>query len=294
MSSQPTAATAAPQDVVRTPEERWVPIGALALFLLAVAPTLPELVREWILRPEYSHGFLMPPIAAWVLWGRREELRRLRLDPSLVGTVLLALNLVFLLLGEMKLSWFLKPYALVGGLGSLVWALYGWRAFRLCLPALIVLFLMCPLPGRVERALTLPLKQSAALLATGLLDISGIDASLEGNMLHLPGIDSLWVADACSGIRSLISLTSLAILALIFWQRSIWLRLAVLAACVPIAVGINGVRIWLTGFLSVKISPDAAQGFFHFFEGFAMFFVAALLLWAWAMVLNLFFGGARQ
>jgi len=155
------------------------------------------------------------------------------------------------------------------------------------------LLLMCPLPGRVERALTLPLKQYAAALATGLLDIVGVEATLDGNMIHLAGIDSLWVADACSGIRSLISLMSIAILACLYWRRGIVTKLALLAACVPISVFVNGLRIWLTGVLSVKVGPEAAQGFFHFFEGFVLFGLAALLLAAWAGFLVLV-GGRRE
>lgn len=256
------------------------------LVVAAFAPTAVELVREWILRPEYSHGFLMPLVAAWVLWERRKELAALTPAPSLWGALLLVPSLAALLLGELKLFWFLKPYALVATLGSLVWAYYGWRGFRACLPALVVLLLMCPLPGRVQRDLTLPLKRTAALFATGLLDLSGIHATLEGNLIHLPGIDTLWVADACSGIRSLISLFSLAVLACMFWKRSWVLRVLVVLASVPIAVLVNGGRIWLTGWISVRWGPEAAQGFFHFFEGMVLFLVGGLLLIGWAALLG--------
>jgi len=260
-----------------------------ALLVAAFAPTVVELVREWRLRPEYSHGFLMPIVAAWVLWERRKELASLTPTPSLYGVLLLIPSLVALLLGELKLFWFLKPYALVATLGALVWAYYGWRGFRTCFPALVVLALMCPLPGRVQRDLTMPLKRTAALFATGMLDLSGIHATLEGNLIHLPGIDTLWVADACSGIRSLISLFSLSILACLFWKRSWILRLLVVAASVPIAVVVNGGRIWFTGWISVRWGPEAAQGFFHFFEGLVLFLVAGLLLVGWAVVLGLMF-----
>jgi exosortase len=126
-----------------------------------------------------------------------------------------------------------------------------------------------------------------------MLDLTGIQATLEGNIIHLPGIDRLWVADACSGIRSLISLGSLAILAILVWQRHWSLRLAVLVASVPIAVFVNGLRIWLTGLLSVQYGPEAAQGFFHFFEGFVLFAVAALLLLGWAALLAWIFPARR-
>jgi len=259
------------------------------LLAAAFAPTVVELVHEWIIRPEYSHGFLMPPVAAWVLWERRKELAALRPAPSLMGVLLLVPSLAALLLGELKLFWFLKPYALVATLGSLLWAYYGWRGFRTCLPALVVLLLMCPLPGRVQRDLTLPLKRTAALFATGMLDLCGVHATLEGNLIHLPGIDTLWVADACSGIRSLISLFSLAILACMFWKRSWALRALVVLASIPIAVVVNGGRIWLTGWISARWGPEAAQGFFHFFEGVVLFLVGGAMLVGWAFLLGWIF-----
>jgi exosortase len=189
----------------------------------------------------------------------------------------------------MKLSWFLKPYAFVGSLVAVVWGFYGWRAIRLSVPALVTLLLMCPLPGRVQEGLTVPLKHSAALLATGLLDLSGVAATLEGNLIHLPAIEDLWVADACSGIRSLIALVSLAVLACFLWRRHWLVHAAVLVSAVGIAILVNGLRIWITGMLSVHVSPDVAQGFFHFFEGFALFGVAALLLTLWAVLLGRLF-----
>ena len=262
----------------------WCVLGILVL--VAFGPTFVETVREWIDRPEYSHGFLMVPIALWMVKERWAELSAIPRRPSIWGLVGAVFCLGFLLLGEMKLSWFLKPYAFVGLLASLTLAFGGWRLLAAAAPIAIPLFLACPLPGRVERWLTLPLKNTAAVLATGLLDVTGIEATLEGSTIHLPGADALWVAYACSGIRSLISLLSIAVLACILWKRSIGVKLLVLASCVPIAVLVNSLRIWLTGVLSLYVGPEAAQGFFHFFEGFALFGVAAAILWAWALLLS--------
>ena len=276
-----------------TARDQWIWVGVAALSLLAFAPTFMETVREWIDRPEYSHGFLMVPVAIWMLKERWPTIRAIDRRPSWLGVVGAAFCLVLLLLGEMKLSWFLKPYAFVGYTASLALAYGGWRMLAAITPALVPLFLACPLPGRVENALTLPLKNTAAVLATGLLDITGIEATLEGNTINLPGIDGLWVADACSGIRSLISLTSIAMLACVLWKRSIWIKLLILASCVPISIFVNSLRIWLTGVLSVKISPAAAQGFFHHFEGFVLFGVAALILWGWAALLSALLPGGE-
>jgi exosortase len=269
--------------------DRWhrITLGCAALLLLAAyAPTLAFLWNAWTRLPEYSHGLLMPPVAAWLVYQRRAQFAALSPQPSLVGLLLLLPCVAGLLVGEMDFLVTIRPFTLVGALATVLWTLYGWRAVRLATPVLVVLLLMCRLPGPLERAITVPLTQYASLLATGLLHLSGIPTTLDGNLIHIPGMDRMWVADACSGIRSLISLTCLAILACIVWQRPLWMRVAVVLAAAPIAVVVNGVRIWLTGWLSVHAGPESAQGFYHNAEGFGMFAIAALLLWVFAALLD--------
>ncbi len=268
--------------------------GILGLLLLgAFAPTLVELAGVWFRWPEYGHGLLMPPVAGWLVWTNRKRLLGLRqrrdlLDAALrvAAAVALVPVVAILLFGEAKLWWGLKPFAFVAAVTAAVTVLWGARGlFQLKAP-LLVLLLMCPLPYRLHTDLTLPLKRHATVLATGLLDLSGLDATLEGNLIHIPQVESLWIADACSGIRSLISLVSVAILACILWRRHWLTRALVVLSCLPIAVLVNGMRIWLTGMLSYHVSPAAAQGFFHVFEGFLLFGCAALILWGWARLLD--------
>jgi len=272
---------------------RRLAIASAALVAAAFAPTFAEMVVTWIDYPEYSHGFLMPPVAAWVVWQRRGALRALRRDESsggAGGALLAALALIpvaaIFFLGHTELSWFLKPYAFLACLALGIRAFYGRAALRALLAPLVVLFLMCPLPGRVVNAITFPLKKAASRLATGMLDAAGLDATLDGNMIYCPGTDGLWVADPCSGIRSLISLVSVAVLACLFWRRSPVAKALVLAASVPIAVAVNGARIAVTGYLASKVGKGAAAGFFHLFEGLLLFGVAALLLAAFAAALG--------
>lgn len=268
---------------------RWAnPFDALVvlLFGVAVLPAALELFELWGERPEYSHGYLMVPAAIWLLWQQRAALRALPTGASVTGALALAFGLTVLLAG-MMLTWpVMAVYGLVLGAAGLVWALWGPAALRLAIPSLVALALACPLPGRIQEAVTLPLKRTASLLATGLLDLSGIPAALEGNLIHLSGADDLWIADACSGINSLISLLALVVLGALLFRPRVWLVLVLLASCVPIAVLVNALRIWLTGVLSVRVGPEAAQGFFHTFEGFGLFLVAAILLWGWASLLG--------
>ncbi len=271
-----------------------IAIGATVVALLvAYAPTLVELFREWWDVPEYSHGLLMPPVAAWLIWEKRAELSKIRRQREagsgllLLGSALvIAICSALLLIGEMKFSWNLKPYAFVTTLVALVTVFYGWRGLRALVAPIVVLYLMCPIPWRMILDVTLPLKRHATVIATGLIEVCGLPVTLQGNLINVSGIDSLWVADACSGVRSLVSLMSVALLGCLFWRRHWSIKAVVLASCIPIAVMVNGMRIWLTAMLSVYISPKAAEGFFHTAEGFVLFGVAALLLWGWAYVLH--------
>jgi exosortase len=266
-------------------QRTWAAI-CVALFAAAFGPTMVELVGEWIDRPEYSHGFLMVPVALWLVKERWPTWNRENCAPGWGGIVLLVFGVVLLLLGEMKLTWFIKPIGLLFGLAGLIWAVWGRATLRHFGAVFVPLVLMYPLPGRVERALTVPLKQHAAFLSTGMLDLSGIPATLDGNIITLPGYGPMSVADACSGIRSLISLLSISVLACVFWDARIWVKALVLVAAVPIALFVNAIRIWATGAITFWISPEAAKGLVHDFEGLVMFAIAAAMLGLWAFLLQ--------
>lgn len=281
-----------------SPRDRAGAVLLAILLLAAFLPTLVELGREWVDVPEYGHGLLMPPVAAWMIWSRRRELAALRRGADtrwlpLLGALALVPLTGILLLGEMNLSWFLKPLAFVGALTACIALLYSWRGLRALAAPLLVLFLMCPVPWRLVIDVTLPLKRHASVLATGLMDFSGLEAGLEGNLIHVPGITSLWIADQCSGVRSLLSLVSIAVVGCLFWRRHWGVKLAVVASCIPITVLVNALRIWLTALLAVHVSAEAAQGFFHIGEGFLLFLAAAAILWVWARLLSAVLPGGR-
>ncbi|MHC4817593.1 MAG: exosortase C-terminal domain/associated protein EpsI [Planctomycetota bacterium] len=281
-----------------SPRDRAGAVLLGILILAAFLPTLVELGREWVDVPEYGHGLLMPPVAAWMIWSRRRELGALRRGADnrwlpLLGALALVPLTGVLLLGEMNLSWFLKPLAFVGALTACIALLYSWRGVRALAAPLLVLLLMCPVPWRLVIDVTLPLKRHASVLATGLMDLSGLEAGLQGNLIHVPGITSLWIADQCSGVRSLLSLASVAIVGCLFWRRHWGVKLAVILSCIPITVAVNALRIWLTAVLAVHVSPEAAQGFFHVGEGFLLFLAAAAILWVWARALSAVLPGGR-
>jgi exosortase len=262
---------------------------ALALVVLAFAPTILRTAGIWWENPEYSHGLLMPLVAAWMAWSRRDRLRAMHSGTSLWAVPALLLGLAIRITAELQVAASLAPFAFVGSLGAVVLAFAGWRGLRVCFPVLVPLLLACPLPVQAEEALTLPLKGLSAEIAAGLLHLFGIPTFLDGNTLHLEGASSLWVADACSGMRSLLSLLSLAILSFLVWERHWSLKALVGVAAVAIAIVVNGLRIWTIAMLSVKVSPAAAEGAFHLLEGFVLFAVAGLLLLGFVWILGVLF-----
>ncbi len=276
------------------PVQWWGLWIGLALVVVAFGDTLVYALQVWMNDPEYSHGFLMPVVALWVLWERRERLNALCGGTSLLAVPAVVFCVLVKLTNELDFVISLGPFAFVGALGAVILAFLGWRGLGIFMPVLIILLLACPLPGPVQQKLTLPLKEISSQLAVGLLQISGIPTVLDGTMIHLEGTDSLWVADACSGIRSFISLLSIAVVACLVWNRHWSMKLAVVLAAIPIAVLVNGLRIWFTGWLSVNYGPEAAEGAFHFFEGFALFAVAGVLLLAFAALLGKLFPRAPQ
>ncbi len=279
MTSKTTNTTAPwPDRADPAPSNRRAMWVSLALLVVAFAPTIIDTVRAWWDNPDYSHGLLMPFVAWWLLHQDKERVRGLKEAPNVAALPLLMLCILVMLAGRLDFVQSLAPYAFVGALGAVALGFFGWKGVRVFLPALIVLGLACPLPGAVHDKLTLPLKEVSSQFSVGLLHITGVPAFLEGSMIHLEEADSLWVADACSGIRSFISLLSIAIVACLVWRRPWPFKILIVLAAIPIAVIANGLRIWLTGYLSVHVGSEAAEGAFHFFEGFALFGLACLLL----------------
>lgn len=250
--------------------------GALPIAILVVAAylrVLVKLVNDWWQFPDFSHGFLVPPFAAYVLWRKRAVLARTKLTPGWAGVGLIAFGLLVLLLGTYGSDLFLSRISLVLVLAGLVLGFGGGKMLKETRFALFVLLLAIPIPSILYTQITFPLQILASKLASSLLPLFGVPVLREGNVIQLPAM-SLEVAEACSGIRSLMSLLTLSIFYGYFLERSTWRRIALALASVPIAIAANAVRLLGTG-LSVQYwDPDKAMGFFHEFSGWVMFLVS--------------------
>ncbi len=234
---------------------------------------LSSLARQWASDDNYSHGFFVVPLALYFMWERRAELRAAPLASSVTGLLVIALSLGILIAGLLGAELFLTRISLIGVLSGTVLYVWGRHHFRILVFPLAFLILMVPLPTIIFNQIAFPLQLLASRAGELVIGFAGIPVVREGNVLQLPS-QTLEVAEACSGIRSLVSLIMLAIVLGHFTEPRISRRVLLTIAAVPIAIVANAARVAGTGLMSEWISPAAAEGFLHTFSGWLLFVVA--------------------
>jgi len=264
----------------RSPAHASAPHVALALGLVlawAYGSVLAGLVAQWTSDDNYSHGFLVIPFAAYLAWQRRSHIAKADSRPSAIGLALLAGSAVAFVAGQLGAELFLTRLSLVGTLaGSIGWVFGAHRLRVLALPLLFLLF-MIPLPAIVFNHIALPLQFVASSAGETMIRAAGIPVLREGNVLQLPSGD-LEVVQACSGIRSLVSLAMVGVAISCLRGNGRWAILFSALVATPIAIGVNAVRIAGTGIASTWVGPAAAEGFFHALTGVTLFALATLVL----------------
>ena len=252
-------------------------IGILTLWLYR--SILYHLVGQWWQDPNFSHGFFVPLFSAFVVWQERDRLRRLPLRPSWSGLPILFLALCVLVVGQMGAELFLSRISPLIALAGLIVLFLGWDFFKATLFPWAFLLLMIPIPAIMFSQITFPLQLLASRVASETLPLFGVPILREGNVINLPSM-ALEVAEACSGIRSLMSLVTLAIIYGYLMEKRLWIRYLLAVASVPIAVVANSARIIGTGLLVQYWDPDKAEGYFHASWGWIIFVVSLVLLYA--------------
>lgn len=245
-------------------------LGFLAYLYSTVVP---HLISQWWNDPNFSHGFFVPAFSAYLIWKQRKRLAEIPVKPSWTGLVVILFSLFLLTFGILGAELFSQRSSLVFLIAGLVLTFLGWDIFRAVFFPWAFLFLMIPIPEIILNQITMPLQFLASRLATAMLAFLNVPVLRDGNVIHLPDM-SLQVVEACSGIRSLVSLGTLAIIYGYLLESSIVIRLILVAASVPIAVIANGLRIMGTGLTGLYWNPDKAQGFFHEFSGWVIFIVS--------------------
>jgi exosortase len=261
-------------------------LGLLTLWLYW--PTLGHLVTQWATDRDFSHGFFVPLFSGFVVWQDRDRLARIPRQPSWSGAIVLVCALAVLVVGQLGAELFLSRCSLLFLLAGLVILFGGWNLFRGLLFPWAFLFLMVPIPAIIFNQITFPLQILASKVAAATLPLFGVPVLRQGNIMVLASL-ALEVADACSGIRSLMSLATLAIIYGYFMEPRLSVRYVLAAAALPIAVLANSFRVITTGLMVQYWDPDKAEGQFHawwgwivFVSSLAMLFGAhSLIRWIW-------------
>ena len=285
---RPSGATE--KDGMRRPATTVLALGLLAAaFGILYRDVLAKLVTDWGADANYSHGFLIVPIALYLGWERRHRLAALPSRPaSGSGLVVVAGSLAVLAAGVLGAELFLTRISMLGVLAGAILFLHGWSHLRALAFPLAFLLLMIPIPAIVFNQVAFPLQLLASRFGEWSLMAANVPVLREGNVITLSNT-TLEVAEACSGIRSLISLLTLAIVYGYFVDPRPWVRIALALASVPVAIVANGARVAGTGIAAHHVGPEAAEGFFHSFSGWLVFLVAFALLFVVERVIALAF-----
>lgn len=261
-------------------------VGIAALLVVAYDSVLAKLATDWWQISDYSYGILVAGFAFYLAWSRMRSLRSMTLRPSWWGVLLVAAAIVLQILGVYGAELFMSRVSMVVLLAGIALGFGGARVLRLFAFPLFVLLIAIPIPALILSEVTLPLQLISSKFATALLQSSGVPVLRDGNVIQLPAM-SLEVAEACSGIRSLMSLMSLAVFYSYFREKSNLRRGVLVLASIPIAIVTNALRIFGTGLCVQYWTPDAAQGFFHEFSGWIVFLFSLALLVAFHRLLKL-------
>jgi len=275
------AVAEAPQAIVEnSPGARpfpWIPIAWFAgLVLLLFYPVIRPMVQEWIDMEEMGHGFFVPVVVAYIIWKDRERIMKEPVKPNWWGLALVGWGFLQMLLGFAGADFFVARTALIVSLVGVAWTLLGTAILKRMLFPLFLLVFMIRIPLFLYQQITFPLQIFASTLAEHALSGIGIPVLRDGNILELPS-QRLQVVEACSGIRSLLSLTFLAFVYAYFFDDRPWMRPVLFLATIPIAIFANAMRVTLTGILS-EFDKELAEGIYHTLEGWVIFMVALVCL----------------
>jgi exosortase len=269
----------------------WL-IAALVMLVAACVwsywPTLVEMVGQWANQPDYSHGYLVIPIALFFLWTKRSRIPRRSFHPSISGAALLlfacSLHVAAGAFYMAPLDGWTIPIWVAGA----VWLLFGWRVLVWSLPSIAFLWFMIPIPYQAESWLSLPLQSVATKLSTVCLLMLGQPALSEGHTIWI-GEHQLFIEEACSGLRIFVGVFALAFAYALFSRWSWWQKALALVAALPIAIVANVIRIVTTGLLYQFVSSEAGMHFSHDLSGIIMIPFAAVLFWLFLIYMDKLF-----
>jgi exosortase len=249
-------------------------VTALAFVVLFAKPAA-MLAKDWWTNPEAGHGLLLFPVALWLAW--RSGLVAERRPNFWLGVLVLIGAVLLRAVSELASERYTMRLSMVIALGGLVLCYWGRSQLRQWWLPMLLLALSVPLPELITSGLALPLQFRASRMGAALLEWRHVPVRLSGNILEIPG-HRLFVTEACSGLRSLTALLSVSVLTAGLWLQSSVMRALLVVAAIPVAIALNGVRVFLTGFLVFFVDPKMGEGFLHLTEGWLLFLVSLCLI----------------
>jgi len=271
----------------------WVALAVMALCLgLIFKDGLAYLMHLWTVQEEYSHAWLIPLIAAFLLYQKRDVLERIPFRGSWVGVAIVLFGLALFAVGELSSLFIIVQYSFLLVLFGAVLAYTGWRPMPILWASLVLLLFMIPLPDFFYIQISQKLQLLSSQLGVAVIRLFGISVYLEGNVIDL-GNYKLQVVEACSGLRYLFPLMTLGFIAALFFRAPLWQRLVLFASTIPITVLMNSLRIGVIGVLVDRYGPEQAEGFLHDFEGWVIFMACFVLLFAEMRLMARLSGGKR-
>lgn len=262
--------------------------AALALSVVVARDGFSLMTNIWFTRPEYSHGVLIPFVAAFLIWQRRGTLGVRRLEGSWLGPAAVALGLLLWLLGALSTIFAVSQYALVVMLYGVVIAVVGPRVFARLWAPMLMLLLMVPLPAFFYNNLSSQLQLVSSSLGVWIMRLFGISVYLSGNVIDL-GHFQMQVVEACDGLRYLFPLMTLGFIVAYFFRGPLWQRIVVFLSSIPITIAMNSARIAMIGILADYGNTALAEGLLHELQGWVIFMVSGALLLAETWLFVVFF-----
>lgn len=277
----------------REPSLMWaLLLLASVLVGIAFASEAGSLYNAWQTQEEYSHGFLIPFIALFLIYQKKDQLEKIPFSGSWIGVAIVVFGALLHLAGRLAVVSTMGQYALVICITGLFLALMGWRAFKLIWVAMFMLIFMVKLPTFFYNNLSSQLQLISSQIGVWLIRLFDISVYLEGNVIDL-GAMKLQVVEACSGLRYLFPLMALSLILAIFYKAPLWMRVLVFLSSMPITVLMNSFRIGAIGITVEYWGKQMAEGFLHDFEGWVVFMAAFLVLFLEIIVLNKLRGEKR-
>jgi exosortase D (VPLPA-CTERM-specific) len=251
--------------------------GALAAVVIAARTGLAQMLGWLLNRPEYSHGIIIPFVAAFLVWQRRDQIERISFTGSWTGLFIALLGASLGAVGKMSALFTIEDYSVLITLYGVVLALTGWRVFRLIWVPLLILIFMVPLPEFLYQNFSAELQLLSSRIGVWFMRLFGVTVYLEGNVIDL-GVYKLQVAEACDGLRYLFPLMTIGFLIAYFFKAALWKRALLFLSSIPITILMNSLRVGTIGVMVEHWGVGMAEGFLHEFQGWVVFMASGALL----------------